>query len=75
MMNHEVYKEWSDLTKLLEPVRMSDIEDKIVWGLTKNVMFLTKSLYNFLTSGGVNCRMAKKIWRCRLPLKIRIFLW
>jgi hypothetical protein len=47
----------------------------VVWGLTKNGKFSAKSLYRFLTSGGMPCRMAKKIWKCRLPLKIRIFIW
>jgi hypothetical protein len=75
MMNQEVYTEWTELTKLLEAAKITDTEDMVVWGLTKNGRFSIKSLYNFLTSGGVTCRMARKIWICRLPLKIRIFLW
>jgi hypothetical protein len=23
----------------------------------------------------MDCKMAKRIWKCKIPLKIRIFLW
>jgi hypothetical protein len=56
-------------------VQISPNSDQIVWGLSKSKQFTTGSLYKFLTARGVTSRLAKKIWKCKLPLKIRIFLW
>jgi hypothetical protein len=49
--------------------------DTILWGLSPRKKSTTSSLYKFLTSGGVSCRMAKKIWKCKIPLKIKVFVW
>lgn len=45
-------------------------------GLEKTGIFTTKSLYRFIThGGGVISKIDNSIWRCKLPLKIRVFLW
>jgi hypothetical protein len=43
----------------------------------KSGQFTARSLYRFLShgGGGVIRRRMKEIWRAKLPLKIRIFLW
>jgi hypothetical protein len=56
-------------------VTLTDSDDEISWALTANKKFSTKSLYRFLTNGGIPNILAQKIWKCKLPLKIRIFLW
>ena len=38
-------------------------------------IFSTKSLYKFITNRGVVSRVAGIIWKCRMPLKIKFFLW
>jgi len=32
------------------------------------------SLYNFLTHGGVDLQ-AKMLWKCKIPMKVKVFLW
>jgi hypothetical protein len=54
---------------------LTDSDDEISWALTTNKKLSTKSLYRFLTNGGIPSIIAWKIWKCKLPLKIRIFLW
>lgn len=49
--------------------------DTIIWALKKSRMFSTKSLYRFITNKGMASRVAVHIWKCRIPLKIKIFLW
>jgi hypothetical protein len=49
--------------------------DEVSWGLSSSKTFTSQSLYKFLTHGCVSNRFAMKIWKCRVPLKIRIFLW
>jgi hypothetical protein len=56
-------------------VLLSSESDKVSWGLTKKKVFTTGSLYRFVTHRGVNSKMAMRIWKCKIPLKIRIFIW
>jgi hypothetical protein len=56
-------------------VCLSSEEDKISWGLTASRKFTTGSLYKFMTLGGICSRTVKYIWNCKVPMKIRIFLW
>jgi hypothetical protein len=49
--------------------------DEIVWGLTTSKSFTTNSFYKFtLGGGGGSPRMGSRIWKCMVPLKIRIFV-
>jgi hypothetical protein len=34
----------------------------------------TRSVYMFLTNGGISSRTGKEIGKCKVPMKIRIFL-
>jgi hypothetical protein len=56
-------------------VTLTDRDEEITWAPTDNKQFSTRSLYNFLTNGGIPHKMAKRIWKCKVSLKIRIFLW
>lgn len=38
-------------------------------------MFTTKSLYSFLTNGGFANKLAGHLWKCKIPLKIKFFMW
>jgi hypothetical protein len=67
--------EWNELQVLLGEVRMSSEEDEISWGLSELKVFTTNSLYKFLTTGGIRSSLACKIWKCKVPLKIKVFLW
>lgn len=49
--------------------------DVVSWGLEKNGLYTTRSLYRFLTNGGVISQAAKSTWECKLPMKIKVFLW
>jgi hypothetical protein len=69
-------REWNDLQNRLQMVQLTDQRDVVSWGLTPSKQFSSSSLYKFMTSGGgVSSGLAKRIWKCKLPLKIRIFLW
>jgi hypothetical protein len=60
---------------ILRGVTLSNRDDEISYSLTANKIFSTRSLYRFVTSGGLPNKLARKIWKCKVPLKIRIFLW
>jgi hypothetical protein len=67
--------EWMQLQEAVRGTVVNQEEDTILSGLTPSKQFTTSSLHRFLTTGGVNSRMAKKIWKSKIPLKIRVFLW
>jgi hypothetical protein len=74
-MGQEEYEEWMNLQSLLSEVRITIEDDEIAWGLSSSKTFTTSSLYRFLTTGGVDSKMVKRISKCKIPLKIKIFLW
>jgi hypothetical protein len=37
--------------------------------------FSSKSLYRFMSDGGIRNTVCKNIWESKAPLKIKIFLW
>jgi hypothetical protein len=49
--------------------------DEVTWAFEKSKKFTTKSLYRFITHRGVRLDNSKNIWKTKLPLKIKVFLW
>nr|TKW15100.1 hypothetical protein SEVIR_5G209000v2 [Setaria viridis] len=67
-------REWDQLLAKLDPVRLNDQKDKAVWKLESKGQYTTRLMYRFLTFRGVNDRRAAKLWKNKLPMKIRVFL-
>ena len=49
--------------------------DKVVWKLEKSGKFTTRSVYRFITFGGVIDLRMMEIWRAKISLKLKIFPW
>ena len=67
-------KRWFDLVALVMNVNLGEAADRWEWNLGKHHMFSVKSMYNDLMQSGKtpeNCAL----WKLRLPLKVKIFLW
>jgi hypothetical protein len=60
---------------MVREAMLTEEEDEITWGLSSSKVLKTSSIYKLLTMGGVAPKLASKIWKCNVPLKIRIFLW
>jgi hypothetical protein len=75
MLGSTEFADWTELYNRLAVVVLSDCDDQVTWGLTSLRQFSTNSLYKFMTNGGMKSKMASKIWKCEIPLKVRIFLW
>jgi hypothetical protein len=69
------YNRWLELKESLGDISLSNNADSVFWALEKNKVYSTKSLYRFLSRSGVTSRVAGFIWKSRLPLKIKFFLW
>ena len=59
----------------LEAVQLNEGRDETLWLLESKKRYTTKSLYRMMTFGGVRDPMMIEIWKCKVPLKIQIFLW
>ena len=55
-------------------VHLSDEEDSFRWKLTNNGLFTVKSMYLDLINSGPIPR-SLHIWRVKVPLRIKIFMW
>ena len=56
-------------------MQLSEEKDDIVWGLEKRGIYSVRSLYRQLKFGGVISRRMKEVWRAKLPLKVKVFVW
>jgi hypothetical protein len=71
----EQMERWDELSSRLQGVCFSDESDTVVWALKKDGQFTTRSLYKFLSFGGVRNKRLVEIWKTNVPLKVRIFMW
>jgi len=70
------HERWLGLLHTLNDCALTDNKaDCVQWALDKKKQFTTKSLYRFLTDRGDSSRVAGFIWKSRVPLKIKFFLW
>ena len=61
--------------KVLNDVTLEDGRDKVYWALEQSRKYSTGSLYRYITSGGVRDQQMMHVWKCNIPLKVKIFIW
>lgn len=66
--------EWHNMLNLLSEVTLSLSRDKFVWDGQRNGIFSVQSMYHLLMNIPNNERN-KKLWKLKLPLNIKVFLW
>jgi exonuclease III len=65
---------WVHLVSRLMQIRLSEEEDVFHWNLTASGIFTVRSMYNDMLDD-FNGDVKKYIWKIKVPLKIRIFMW
>ena len=55
-------------------VQLSDQPDFLNWKLTRNGVFMVKSMYMDLINSGPITR-SLHIWKVKVPLRIKFFMW
>jgi hypothetical protein len=65
---------WIDLVTRVMLVQRTDSEDTFRWNLTNSGSFTVKSMYLDLLNDHT-MYLKKYIWKIKVPLKIRIFMW
>lgn len=65
---------WLHLVERIMQVHLAEQSDSIRWILTKNGVFSVKSMYSHLINTGI-LPTSVPIWRIKVPLRIKIFMW
>jgi hypothetical protein len=67
--------EWDELERDLEGIELNDEVDSVRWMLTTHGGFTTASLYRHWSFPEVRDVIIEEMWRSKLPLKIKNFMW
>jgi hypothetical protein len=65
---------WNDLVGRVMHVGLNDQKDVFTWNLHQNGQYFVHCMYLTLISNGV-AHMNKQLWRLKVPLKIKTFMW
>ena len=65
---------WHDLVAQISHVRLNNNADVFRWNLNQVDVFTVSSMYNALINNG-NVQFDKHLWKVKIPLKIKIFMW
>jgi hypothetical protein len=68
-------RQWDSLLVLLQNIHIIDSNDSVKWVLEKSGRYTTKSMYRYLLHRGISNVHMIKMWKCRLPMKLKIFMW
>jgi hypothetical protein len=66
--------QWLELVERLMNIQLSNEKDTFVWRLTTSGGFTVKSMYLDLLDDQTKY-LRKYIWKIKVPLKIKIFMW
>uniref|UniRef100_A0ACD5UXU2 Uncharacterized protein n=1 Tax=Avena sativa TaxID=4498 RepID=A0ACD5UXU2_AVESA len=64
---------WHALQVRLADIQLTDEHDEFRWNLTENDKFSVESMYKALVHSKVPVNENKRIWKTKIPLKIKIF--
>ncbi|WVZ83505.1 hypothetical protein U9M48_030647, partial [Paspalum notatum var. saurae] len=66
---------WYKLVSKVANVNLSEENDTFKWRLHKNGIFSVQSMYNNLILDNNTIPVTCDLWKLKIPLKIKIFLW
>jgi hypothetical protein len=66
-------RDWNRIVSWLTDLNRQDIPDVFTWSLHSTGQFSVKTMYAALINNGV--RLSQEIWRVKMPMKIKIFMW
>ena len=76
ILSLEENSSWEELLSVLQNMNLvQGVRDDITWALDSSKAFTTKSLYRFITHRGMCIPASEDVWRSKLPLKIKVFMW
>jgi hypothetical protein len=73
-LSTDKWEVWLLLLHRLIRVNLTEDPDVFVWNLTTNGVFSVKSMYTDMMNGHT-VFLRKYLWKIKVPLKIKIFMW
>jgi hypothetical protein len=74
LLNGSKWTSWLQLCWKLMMVTLNEEDDCFIWRLTSNGLFTVKSMYEDLMCDHTPF-LRKYLWKVKIPLKIKIFMW
>jgi hypothetical protein len=65
---------WHKVVAMVADIQLTNHRDRFVWGLHQNGLFSVKSMYRAILEVQA-MPYNNLIWKLKLPLKIKVFLW
>jgi hypothetical protein len=65
---------WNILVLSIAHTHLSTGRDEFKWNLSTSRLFMVRSMYNALINN-VKIFYFKPLWKMKIPLKIKIFMW
>jgi hypothetical protein len=69
----EVLQQWETLKEMVDRVQLTEEKDKMKWKIGASSQFRVKDLY--LQLRAVGSFPQNFLWKTKIPIKVRIFLW
>jgi hypothetical protein len=65
---------WNSLVLRMVNIHLNDQQDVLRWSVTKRGEFSVRSMYNAILNSNIMPH-SRFVWKIKLPLKVKIFLW
>ena len=66
---------WNELLQRLDLINLTEGTDEFRWNLHTNGKFSVDSMYKALIQPYIPVDNNQKVWRMKIPLKIKVFAW
>jgi hypothetical protein len=73
-LNDNKWLQWLHLYQRLITINLTTESDKFIWKLNDSGIFTVKSMYLDMMNGHT-IYLRKYLWKLKIPLKIKIFMW
>lgn len=70
----EEANQWEELVNKIRDIEITEEADTMVWALEKSGQYTTRSMYRMMTHRGVINYRLRKVWGCKMSMKLKIFL-
>ena len=70
-----ILSEWIQLLGFFPSHYLDSSPDRIIWRWTSSGLFTVQSLYKWLSFRGVTTNTCNTLWKAKIPLKIKVFIW
>ena len=72
---HKIFHQLLNFNAIFESLVLNPENDSISWSVSSNKIYSVKPCYALLNDGGLKALHARDIWKCKVPLKIKVFTW